>query len=185
MFTGELFKKSSIAFIGLLLSQPGFAAITLIDSVAIEYGSTEKLQQVRFSVQSDWNRSWFETSGYHLSGYWDAALAQWRGNAYQNVNGKHQNITAVNLTPVFRIEGTDSKGWYCEAGAGISLLSELYDNNDDKLSTNFQFNEHFGIGYVFDGNWEIGAKIQHYSNGGIKKPNSGVTLFVLKVAYHF
>lgn len=185
MFIGELFKKPSMAFIGLLLVQPGFAASTLIDSVAVEYGSADKFQLVRFSVQSDWDRSWFETNGFHLSGYWDANLAQWRGDAYQDQDGKHQNITVVNLTPVFRIEGTDSKGWYCEVGVGVSLLSDSYDNNGDRLSTHFQFCEHFGIGYVFDGNWELGAKIQHYSNGGIKKPNSGVTLLALKAAYHF
>jgi hypothetical protein len=38
---------------------------------------------------------------------------------------------------------------------------------------------------VFDNKWEVSAKIQHFSNGGIKEPNSGVNYGVVKAAYHF
>ncbi|HEU4375888.1 MAG TPA: acyloxyacyl hydrolase [Telluria sp.] len=169
----------------MLALQPAFAGDAFVDSAAVEVGAGSKVQMVRVSVQKNWERSWFESNGTHLSGYWDANLAQWRANLYQNVPGQHQNITAVNLTPVFRFERTDKKGWYGEGGIGLSYLSALYDNDTYRLSTHFQFGDHIGAGYVFDNKWELGAKIQHYSNGGYKHPNTGVNWLVVKLARPF
>jgi hypothetical protein len=157
----------------------------LVDSASLEAGGGRHVQMVRFAAQSDWSRQWFSSNGRHLSGYWDANIAQWRANAYRNVVGQHQNITVVGLTPVFRYERDDKRGWYAEGGIGVALMSELYNNADDRLSTAFQFADHIGAGYVFDNKWEIGAKLQHYSNGGIKSPNSGVNWLVVKGSYRF
>jgi len=169
----------------LLALQPVSAAEPLADSAALEFGAGNKVQMLRVSAQKHWTRNWFESNGTHLSGYWDANLAQWRGNAYQNRPGQRQNITAISLTPVFRFERADKRGWYGEAGIGVSLLSDLYDNDDNRLSTHFQFADHIGAGYVFGNQWELGAKFQHYSNGGYKKPNSGVNWLVVKLARPF
>jgi len=67
----------------------------------------------------------------------------------------------------------------------VHMLSKLYNNSDNRLGTHFQFGDHIGMGYVFDNKWEAGVKLQHFSNGGYKKPNSGVNYLELKVAYHF
>jgi hypothetical protein len=185
MFPHKILLKLALALCALLAMQPGFADNKLADSAAVEFGAGTKVQMIRFSAQKNWQSSWLERNGSHISGYWDANLAQWRGNAYQDVDGQHQNITVVNLTPVFRYERADKKGWYAEGGIGVSWFSELYDNDSNRLSTHFQFGDHLGAGYVFDNKWEIGAKLQHYSNGGYKKPNSGVNWFIVKAAYHF
>jgi lipid A 3-O-deacylase len=161
------------------------AADQLVDSAALETGAGSRVQMLRISVQSYWNQRWFESGGKHLSGYWDANLAQWHGNDYRNQPGQHQNITVLGITPVFRYQASDKLGWYGEAGIGLTMLSQLYDNADYRLSTHFQFGDHIGAGYVFDNKWELGAKLQHYSNGGYRKPNSGVNWVVLKAAYHF
>ncbi|MEO5916393.1 MAG: acyloxyacyl hydrolase [Luteolibacter sp.] len=185
MFTPKMISKPLVVLAALLIEPRCFAVTTLIDSMAFESGIAEKVEMARVSVQSDWNCSWFEQTNTHLSGYWDANLALLRGDAYQDQPDKHQNIAVLNLTPVFRYERMDKKGWYCEAGVGASFFFDLYDNNGDQLSTHFEFADHFGIGYVFDNRWELGAKVQHYSNGGFKKPNDGITWLVLKVGYHF
>ena len=177
--------KPVLALCALLALQPVFAAEYGVDSAAVEVGTGAKVQMIRFSAQKYWERSWFESNGTHLSGYWDANLAQWRGNSYRNVPGVHENITVIGLTPVFRFERSDKRGFYGEAGIGVSLFSKLYNNDDNRLSTAFQFADHIGAGYVFDNQWEVGAKIQHYSNGAIKHPNSGVNWLVVKVARHF
>jgi len=65
------------------------------------------------------------------------------------------------------------------------VLSKTYNSNDDGLSTAFQFGDHIAVGYVFDNKWEVALKAQHYSNGGIKKPNSGVDVIMLKAAYRY
>lgn len=186
MLTQDKRLTSLAAAAALLLAQSAFAADDkLIDSVEFDYGSGSKIQMVRVGLQSDWNTRWFQSNGTHLSGYWDASFGAWRGSQYNNVPGARQNLTDIGFTPVFRFERDDKKGMYYEAGIGVHRLSELYNNDDNRLSTLFQFGDHIGLGYVFENKWEIGAKIQHFSNGGYKKPNSGVNFAEIKVGYHF
>ena len=177
--------KPVLALGALLALQPVFAADLGIDAAAVEFGTGAKVQMIRVSIQDNWKRSWFESNGTHLAGYSEYNLAQWRGNADRNVPGDHQNITVIGTTPVFRFERTDKRGLYGEIGVGMALFSQLYNNDDNRLSTAFQFADHLGAGYVFDNKWELAAKLQHYSNGAIKKPNSGVNWFVVKVSRHF
>lgn len=102
-----------------------------------------------------------------------------------DVSGNTNYLYDIGLTPVFRFQRDDKKGLYGEAAVGIHYLSELYNNAGKRLSTRFQFGDHIGIGYVFQNNVDIGLRIQHISNGSIKKPNSGVDLAILRVAYRF
>ena len=169
----------------ILAAQAGWAADRLLDSASFEYGGGNKVDMVRAAVQSDWDVRWLPSNGRHLSGYWDANLAYWRGDAYRGVKGEHQNIGSVGFTPVFRYQSDDKLGWYVEAGIGANLMSQTYNNGGDHLSTAFQFGDHLGIGYVMRNKWELGLKYQHFSNGGIKSPNSGVEFVVLKVSYRF
>jgi lipid A 3-O-deacylase len=185
MVSTKNMNKSLAALAALLFAQAGFAADGLVTSASIEAGGGAKVQMLRFAAQSDWSQRWFASNGHHLSGYWDANIAQWRGNAYRNVPGQHQNITVLGLTPVFRYERDDKLGLYGEAGIGVSVFSELYNNDDNRLSTAFEFADHIGVGYVLNNKWDFSGRIQHYSNGGIKHPNSGVNLFIVKAAYRF
>ncbi|MFZ6816534.1 acyloxyacyl hydrolase, partial [Undibacterium sp. Rencai35W] len=41
------------------------------------------------------------------------------------------------------------------------MLSDIYDNNGRKFSTNFQFGDHIGVGYVLANGWDLAVKIQH------------------------
>ena len=185
MFPNLRVGKTLAALALLAGAQMAHADDKIIDGASLEVGGGARVQFIRGAVQSDWSARWFSTKGYHLSGYWDANVAQWRGNDSNSNRGGHQNITVVNLTPVFRIERDDKLGPYVEGGVGVSLFSHLYDNNEKRLATAFQFCDHLGAGYVFNNKWEAGFKLQHYSNGGIKHPNGGVNFLVLKVARHF
>ena len=169
----------------LITSLPQTAGAVSLDNASLEFGTGARVRMVRLAVQSDFESKWFVGNGRHLSGYWDASLAQWRGSAYQNIKGQHQNITNIGLKPVFRYQRDDGMGWYAEGGIGVNLLSERYDNDDNRLSTLFQFSDHIGGGYVFPNQWEVGMKIEHFSNGGIKSPNSGANFLMLKVARPF
>ena len=75
------------------------------------------------------------------------------------------------------------RGWYAEAGIGAHVLSALYDNGGKQLATRFQFGDHVGAGYVFANGAELGLSVQHFSNGGIKKPNDGVNFAILRLRY--
>lgn len=178
-------KKIWLAIAALATSHASFADDKLIDAVSLDVATGTRTQMVRVGVQKDWNVDWFSSNGTHLNGYWDASVGAWRANHYQNRAGATQNLADVGIDPVFRFERTDKKGFYAEGGIGFHYLSKLYDNDDYRLSTHFQFGDHIGVGYVFDNKWEVAAKIEHFSNGGYKKPNTGVNFAVVKLAYHF
>jgi lipid A 3-O-deacylase len=169
------------ALAAMLIALPCLA----IDAASIELGGGDEVRMVRLGVQSHWQKRWFQSNGTHLGGYWNATIGHWRGNAYRHVYGQHQNIGSIGLTPVLRFQSDHLTGWYAEAGIGANLLSRLYENNGDHLSTRFQFNDHVGAGYVFKNGWDVGIKFEHFSNGGIKKPNSGVNFVLFKVARPF
>ena len=76
-------------------------------------------------------------------------------------------------------------GWYVEGGIGAALLSERYDNDDNRLSTLFQFSDHVGAGYAFQNKWDVALNVEHFSNGGIKSPNIGVNFLILNAARPF
>ena len=186
MFFKKQIFKTFAAAAALLVMQSGFAADDkLIDSVYGEFASGTQTQMVRAGVTSDWSKQWFKSNGTQLTGYWDASAGAWRANRYQNVKDRTQRLYDIGFTPVFRFENENKKGFYAEGGIGVHMLSELYDNADYRLSTHFQFGDHIGVGYVFDNKWELGMKIQHFSNGGYKKPNTGVNFVNLKASYHF
>ncbi len=154
-------------------------------SASVEAGTGDRTKMVRFGLQSAWEKKWFASNGSHLGGYWDVTLSGWRGNRFRNVPGQHQTLADIGLTPVWRWQRDDKRGLYFEGAVGIHLLSKLYDNDDNQLSTSFQFGDHIGIGYVFNNKVDLGLKIQHFSNGSIKKPNDGVNFIVAKASWAF
>jgi hypothetical protein len=176
---------AALAVASLFAAQSSFAQTGLIDSVSLEAGGGEHVQVLRLSAQKDWNQNWLPYKGYHLSGYWDANIAYWRANQWLDVPGNRHNLAVVGITPVFRWEADDKRGVYADAGIGAALFSDVYRNTHRELSTAYEFADHVGVGYVFDNKWELGARLQHYSNGGIKHPNGGVNLFMVKANYRF
>lgn len=175
--------KIVTVFSALLIALP-CAAID-VKGASVEVGGGDEVRMARVGVHADLARRWFQSNGTHVGAYWDAALFHWKGNAYQGVYGRRQSLTGIGLTPVFRFQSDDLTGWYAEGGIGVNLISGLYYNNGDRLSTSFQFNDQLGAGYVFKNGWDVGVKFEHFSNGGIKKPNSGVNFILLRVARQF
>lgn len=175
--------KTLTLFAAMLLALPCFAAG--VDGASLEMGGGNEVRMVRLGVQSNWQQRWFESNGSHVGAFWNAAVFHWRGNAYRGVAGQRQNITGIGVMPVFRLRSDSLTGWYAEGGIGVNLLTGLYENNGDQLSTRFQFNDQLGAGYVFKNGWDAGVKFEHFSNGGIKKPNSGVNFLLFRLARQF
>ena len=155
------------------------------DSVSVSLGSGDRTDMVRVGAQWNWAAQWWKSNNTHIGGYWNLNLAKWRGNRFRNIPNNRQDLFAIGLTPVFRFQRDSLTGPYAEFGIGVYYLSELYDNDDKKLSTKFQFGDHIGVGYVFNNRLDVGVKLQHFSNGGIKKPNSGVDMLVVEARYGF
>lgn len=169
--------------LSLVFVCPASAAGSFIDSASIEYGQGKDMSKVRLGLQSEWKNPLWRFQNTQIGGYWDFSLANWHLERYRNANVS-KNITVIGVTPVFRLESHNRRGWYGELGIGAHYLSDLYENNGDKLSTHFQFGDHVGVGYRWD-KVDLTLKYQHYSNGGIKKPNSGADFVVLRLLYAF
>lgn len=154
-----------------------------VDSVSAEYGTGNHTDLVRVGAQWKWEKRWWQSNGTHIGGYWDLNLSQWRGDRFQGIPGRHQNIETIGITPVFRFQKDNLQGWYGEIGVGANWLSGYYDVNDRKFSTRYQFGDHLGFGYVFANKLDVGLRYQHFSNAGIEKPNPGVNFAVLRISY--
>jgi lipid A 3-O-deacylase len=175
-----------LAFTAVLSASSSIAADSYApDSYSAEYAAGNRTQAARVGAQWKWQRSWWNSNGTHIGGYWDADIARWHGTRNQNIPDKVQNLWEIGVTPVFRFERDTGLGPYAEAGIGAHLLSANYNNNGRQLSTHFEFGDHIGVGYVFSNRLDLGLRIQHFSNGGIEQPNSGVNFATVRASYAF
>lgn len=116
---------------------------------------------------------------------WAADVAYWRARDHVASNPSLWEVGASPVVGLRRAAGSNLS-YYIEAAIGLHLLS--HTRIDERtLSTAFQFGEFAGIGVNFGGlgQYGIGARIQHISNGGIKEPNSGVTFGELRISYRW
>jgi hypothetical protein len=154
-----------------------------VDGVSIEAGRGDGTNMARVGVQWHWKSRWFQRQNWHLGGYWDLALGQWHRSSPPGYN---ENITEIGLTPVFRWQRNDLQGPYLEAAIGFHLLSRT-SLLDQRFSTAFQFGEHIGAGFRIGakGEFDLGYRFQHLSNGGIKRPNDGINFHQVRFQYYF
>ncbi|MGZ5091827.1 MAG: acyloxyacyl hydrolase [Burkholderiales bacterium] len=169
---------------GLLLAASSTVPAWAIDGVALEIGNGDHVDRVEGALQWDWNRQLLRFSDWHLGGYWDLSLGQWHRGSVSA--GQNKDITDVGFTPVFRVQPNGLTGPYAEAGIGLHLLSHA-SIGEKNLSTSFQFGDHLGLGYRFGakGAFDVGYRFQHFSNGGVKRPNPGINFNQVRLQYHF
>ena len=155
------------------------------DSASLEWASGNQTQMLRLGVQWAWQEPLWQGNDSLIGGYWDLTLAHWREQRYKGRADTEQEVISVGITPVLRFQQSSRVGFYAEAGIGLHLLSEPYDNNGHVLSGNLQFGDHIGLGYVFKNQVDLSLKIQHFSNGGTQKPNDGTNFVVIKLGRSF
>lgn len=161
------------------------ASCRAIDSGSVEFESGNSTRVARVGAQWDWDQKWFEGGSYYWGGYWDLDAALWRGTRYRNMPGSTQNIFDLGITPVFRLQRQGKTGPYLEASIGAHLLSDSYDNDGRILSSRFEFGDSVGTGYQFAQGWDIGLKFLHFSDGGMREPNSGVNFLAVRFSTRF
>jgi hypothetical protein len=159
------------------------ASVHAFSGVSVEGGRGDGTDMGRIGVQWDWNRQWFQGRNWHLGGYWDLAIGRWHRSSAPGFN---EDITDIGFTPVFRLQQNDRTGFYAEAAVGFHLLSRT-SLGDKRFSTRFQFGDHIGAGYRFGakGAFDLSYRLQHLSNGGIKRPNNGIDFHQIRLQYHF
>ena len=169
-----MIRKTALAA-GLLFA----AAAHAVDGFSVEAGTGDQSSElVRGALHWKWGRSWFADTGWELGGYWEVSLGAWTTD---------KTLIDVGFTPVFRLQRADWAGPYVEAAIGFHLLSDLSITRTRLFGSHFQFGDHFGAGWRFGrgGRYDIGLRVQHLSNGGIKRPNPGINFALLRFAYQF
>jgi hypothetical protein len=74
-----------------------------------------------------------------------------------------------------------------DIGFGVHMLSHVRISDERNFGSSFQFGEFLGLGADLEDSrqYSLAARVQHVSNGGIKKPNPGVTFMQVVLQYRF
>jgi hypothetical protein len=181
----------SILTAALLFASAGAFAV---DSTSFEYGksdsSNSSVKLYRLGMQWDWNKKLIEYGGWHIGGFWDVDLGYWDNKSpFQTGGYSTSSIEEIGLTPTFRLQQNTISGFspYAELAVGFHFLSHTFVGAQRQFGSSFQFGDHVGAGVRFGdkGQFDIGYRYQHLSNGGIKGPNQGINYNIIRLQYHF
>ena len=120
-------------------------------------------------------------AGGTLTGYVEASIGFW--SPPDDTSSRW--VTQVGLTPVLRWRGDGP--WFGELGIGANIIAPIFSSADRRFSTNFNFGDHLAFGRHFGARdqHEVALRVEHFSNGGIRKPNPGINFVQLRFASWF
>lgn len=156
------------------------------NSFFVQYGQTENdTRAVTAGLGWDWPRTrplW----GGELGGYWDLALSHW---STPGPSGRESAVvTQIGVKPAFRWRpSAGASPWFFEAGIGVTVMTPVYENREKRFSTAFNFGDHLAAGRSFGDRreHEVALRFEHFSNGGIRRPNPGENFWQLRYTRRF
>ena len=158
--------KKIFAVLAVFLSVPAHA----LDGFFGEFGPGDRdASIIRAGVLWNHEPRWLPR---RVQLYWELAVAQW--------DTQPGSVNEISLTPVFRYSRA-RRGPYVEAAIGAHILSTTSVHRDSPFSTHFQFGDHLGVGYRF-AEYDLGMRIQHLSNAGLRNPNPGINFLLIRIA---
>ncbi|MDD5001035.1 MAG: acyloxyacyl hydrolase [Thiomonas sp.] len=113
----------------------------------------------------------------------DVVLEASLGQVSSSAGSGNGHLTHVGLTPFAR-------WWFApqtamEFGIGANVFSGTYIGGK-QISTAYQFGDSIGLLHRFAGTpWTLGARLTHYSNADIKRPNPGQDYLQVRLGYSF
>ncbi len=116
-----------------------------------------------------------------------ASLRRGSGQKRGEDGRKEAWVTQLSLVPTLRLSSVSQRGWYAEVGSGPSLLMPVFRSQGRAFSTEFNFQSHFAVGYALGKRVEhdVGVRIEHFSNAGIREPNPGMNLVSMRYTRRF
>lgn len=185
-----LWPRFSSCLGGMLLAWlcvgPAHAADRIVPELGVS--ASDSIAIYRLAWQRDWERRWFTAGEWFLGGYWEVNLGYWKGEEGKTGNS---DLFEVGVVPVFRLQRHQplASGMrpYVEFAVGAHLLSET-KIEDRELGSAFQFGDHIGVGALFGKGeqFDLGFRLQHISNAGLKEPNDGINvIFLAHLGYRF
>jgi lipid A 3-O-deacylase len=154
------------------------------DAVFSQVGAGSATDTWSIGGQWHWKRAWILRDSLVLRGRWEIGVGRWR----TDLNGDDQNwVTQVSVVPALRVFGLGGRGWYGEIGSGPAVLIPVFRSRNRSFSTEFNFQSHLALGYTlgYRAQHDIGLRIEHFSNAGIRDPNPGMDLASLRYTYLF
>jgi lipid A 3-O-deacylase len=165
-------KIGAVAGAGALFFLAG--AAHAVDGVAAEVGyGDDRTSVLRLSFTDNWRKRDPAVTDWHLAGYWEFSAALW--------DNPDESSADLGATPVFRFQ---RRSFYFEGAIGFHLVSNRI-SAQRTFSTVFQFGDHLGAGLRFGAGarYDLGVRVQHLSNGGLRKPNPGINFLLMRLQY--
>jgi hypothetical protein len=132
-----------------------------------------------------WPWSWRRDFGSaQVTGLTEAFVSHWSARTATGREGFNQ----LGLLPLLRLRPDGGRSaWFLEGGIGITVMDRTYRTETKEFSTSFNFADVLGVGRSFgaDRRQELGLRVSHMSNAGIKTPNPGETFLQLRYAVRF
>ncbi|WP_167784819.1 acyloxyacyl hydrolase [Ramlibacter rhizophilus] len=129
-----------------------------------------------------WNWAWqAQRWGGHFSGGTELSVAYWRATT---LTGRSDRAHFA-LIPLLRFRpSAGASPWFVEGGIGLSLHPEPYEAEDIRMSTRLNFYDVLAVGRSV-GPGELSLRAVHVSNAGIRRPNPGADIVMLRWSQPF
>lgn len=180
---GAFFVLAAVTAMGVQAQTAGTADTP---SVYLQGGWAEhSTDAATLGVTLPWGNWRSELLGHEVRGYWDIYASRW---SYDGIAGGSSHATLVGVTPTFRLRPDNGRSaFFWEGGIGVTYMDKRYETIHKEFGTRYNFASHLGLGYSLGAQrqHEVMVRVQHLSNGGIKKPNPGENFVQLRYAYHF
>lgn len=159
------------------------AAAELAPSWFLQAGrGEESVQAVAAGVA--WALPWRSADG-GFSGRGELFASRWRT---PGPGGGHRDLVQVGVLPLVRWRADRGRSpWFIEGGIGLAWLDGSLRTPERSFSTRLNFSDNLGFGRSFglQGEQEWSLRWQHTSNAGIRKPNPGQDLLLVRYAHAF
>jgi lipid A 3-O-deacylase len=151
--------------------------------VFIQAGSGEEAVRAG-SAGITWDLHWRGSDGA-VTARAEAFVSVWHT---PRLGGGHRQLVQVGVVPMlrWRLDGGRSP-WFAETGIGLSWLDSDLRTPKRTFSTRLNFSDTVAVGRNFGAGarHELSLRWQHTSNAGIRKPNPGQDLLLVRYAHAF
>ncbi len=156
-----------------------------MDIVSVEAGKGNMANLYRIAMQKSWDSDCPILNDNQIQSLWAVSVSEIIEEKYHDISGLSHSLTDFGFTPILRWQGTKLHPVYAELGIGINYMTQKYNNNGRSMSSDFQFGDHIGVGYVFSNGFDLNLNFQHYSDAGIRRPNPAVNFVNIRLGHTF
>ena len=150
-------------------------------AVFVQAGAGREVAAAALGASWDWD--WhYDGTHARITGATQALIGDWRAR------DPGDDFTQVGITPMLRLWPHGwQRGWFLEGGIGANAITPHYENRGKRFSTVFQFGDLVGVGRRFGPamEHEVVLRVAHYSNAGVRHPNSGENFLQLQYLRRF